>query len=412
MKRLQAYKFELMPNGEQQRKMRQFAGACRFVFNKALAWQKEQYAADPSNKFSYVKIANLLPAWKQDPASVWLTEAPSQALQQTLKNLESSFKNFFAKRADFPRFKKKGTGDSFRYPQGCKIEQGNNRLFLPKLGWLRYRNSRPIQGTVKNITISQKNGKWYASIQTECEIEQTSHPASAVVGVDMGIAQFATLSTGQAFEPAHSFKTKQAKLARYQRAMSRKVKFSKNWQKARNQVSKLHSTIAHIRKDYLHKISTAISKNHALVVLEDLQVSNMSKSAKGTLEAKGRNVKAKAGLNKSILDQGWFEFRRQLEYKQAWLGGILQTVAPQYTSQRCSCCGHTAKANRSTQAKFACLVCGHTENADINAARNILAAGLAVLACGEVVRLDPSVKQEPAEGKHSILSEPVGIPAL
>ncbi len=397
MKRLQAYKFELMPNGEQQRKMRQFAGACRFVFNKALAWQKEQYAADQSNKFSYAKIANLLPAWKQDPASVWLTEAPSQALQQTLKNLESSFKNFFAKRADFPRFKKKGMGDSFRYPQGCKIEQHNNRLFLPKLGWLRYRNSRTVLGIIKNITISQKNGKWYASIQTECEIEQTSHPASAVVGVDMGIAQFATLSTGQVFEPAHSFKTKQAKLARYQRVMSRKVKFSKNWQKAKNKVSKLHSTIANIRKDYLHKISTAISKNHALVVLEDLQVSNMSKSAKGTLEAKGRNVKAKSGLNRAILDQGWFEFRRQLEYKQAWLGGLLQTVAPQYTSQRCACCGHTAKGNRITQAKFACVACGHTENADINAARNILAAGLAVLACGEAVQSGPSTKQEPTE---------------
>lgn len=179
--------------------------------------------------------------------------------------------------------------------------------------------------------------------------------------------------------------------------MSRKVKFSKNWVKAKRKITKLHSTIANIRRDYLHKTSTAISKNHAVIVIEDLQVRNMSKSAAGTIENKGRNVKAKSGLNKSILDQGWFEFRRQLEYKQAWQGGQLIAVPPQYTSQRCACCGHTAKANRTTQSRFECMVCGHAENADVNAARNILAAGLAVLACGEAVQLDHSAKQEPTE---------------
>ena len=157
MKRLQAYKFELMPDGEQSRAMRQYAGCCRVVYNKALAWQSAQYQVDNTFKFGYTKIANLLPLWKGE--LTWLKDAPSQTLQQSLKNLESSFRNFFAKRADFPKFKKKGMSDSFRFPQGFKLEQHNNRIFLPKLGWLRYRNSREMLGFAKNITVSQKCGK-------------------------------------------------------------------------------------------------------------------------------------------------------------------------------------------------------------------------------------------------------------
>ena len=201
-------------------------------------------------------------------------------------------------------------------------------------------------------------------------------------------------------------------MAKYQRAMSRKKKFSKNWHKAKNKVSKLHAKIANIRKDYLHKTSNAISKNHAMIVIEDLKISNMSKSSKGNSDKHGRNVKAKSGLNKSILDQGWFEFRRQLEYKQSWRGGYVIAIPPQHTSQRCSCCGHISRDNRMTQAKFECVECGHSENADINAARNILAAGHAVLACGEMVQSDRSMKQEPTEGSTLSQRSPVGIPVL
>ena len=412
MKRLQAYKFELMPHGEQLRAMRGFAGACRFVYNKALAWQTEQYAADNSFKFSYTKLANLLPDWKLDPTTTWLKESPSQTLQQALKNLETSYRNFFAKRADFPKFKRRGQHDSFRFPQGFKVEQENSRLSLPKLGWIRYRNSRAILGEIKSITISQTNGKWYASIQTEHEIESPVHTATSAVGVDVGIVKFATLSKGEVFEPINSFRSKAQRLARYQRAMSRKTKFGKNWIKTKCRITRLHSTIANIRRDYLQKTSTQISKNHAMIVIEDLQVRNMSKSAAENSEKRGRNVKAKSGLNKSILDQGWFEFRRQLEYKQAWRGGWVQAVPPHYTSQRCSCCGHVSKANRVTQSQFLCVSCGHNMNADLNAARNILAAGLAVLACGEMMQSGHSMKQEPTEGKHSVLSEPVGVPVL
>jgi len=394
MIRRQAYKFQLKTNLSQARQMRRFAGACRFVFNQALALQKVKYEAG-NKKLSYADLcAELLTLKSSNP---WLGESPSQTLQQSLKDLERSYKNFFAKRADFPRFKKKGLSSSFRFPQGCKLDQANNRIFLPKLGWMHYRNSREALGEVKNVTVSHSCGHWYISVQTEREVSDVIHPSTSAIGVDMGIAQFATLSDGHVFAAVNSFKQKQKQLARYQRAFSRKVKFSQNWKRQKSKIGRLHQTIANIRKDYLHKTTTIISQNHAMIVIEDLQVKNMSKSASGNLSKPGRHVKAKSGLNRSILDQGWFEFRRQIEYKQVWRGGDVLAVPPQYTSQRCSCCGTVSKENRQSQAKFACIACGYQANADVNAAMNILAAGHAVLACGEIVQQDNSVKQELTE---------------
>lgn len=398
MKRLQAYKYELQPNGEQQRLMRRFAGSCRFVFNKGLAMQKANHEA--GEKFiGYVAMAKHLTAWRHSAETDWLSDAPVHPLQHALKDLERAYQNFFAKRADFPRFKKKGQSDSFRYPDAkqFKIDAGNSRVFLPKLGWLRYRNSRDMLGTAKNITVSSKGGKWFVSIQTERQEAEPVHPSASIVGVDVGIARFATLSDGTVFEPINSFKKQQARLARDQRAMSRKVKFSNNWKKAKAKVTKRHQKIGNVRRDYLHKTTTTISQNHAMVCIEDLQVRNMSKSAVGSVDAPGRNVKAKSGLNKSILDQGWFEFRRQLEYKQAWRGGQVVAVNPRNTSRTCPCCGHVSAQNRQTQARFACVECGFEENADLVGAINILAAGHAVLACGGAVLSGRPAKQEPAE---------------
>lgn len=396
MKRLQAFKFQLRPNGQQERDMRRFAGACRFVFNRALAFQNENHEA--GNKYiSYTKMASWLIEWKASPETQWLKDAPSQPLQQSLKDLERGYKNFFQKRAAFPRFKKRGQNDAFRYPQGVKLDQPNNRILLPKLGWIRYRNSREVIGEVKNVTVSQSCGKWYVSIQTEYEVADPVHNAESMVGLDAGITKLATLSDGTIYQPANSFKSSQCKLAMLQRQLSRKVKFSANWQKQKQKIQRHHSHIANIRRDYLHKITSEISKNHAMIVIEDLRVSNMSKSAKGTAEQHGRNVRAKSGLNRSILDQGWYEMRRQLEYKQLWHGGQVLAIPPAYTSQRCACCGHTEKANRLSQSKFVCLECGYTENADINGARNILAAGHAVLACGGMAQPGRPLKQEPTE---------------
>lgn len=376
--------------------MRRFAGACRFVFNRALARQNENHEA--GNKYiPYGKMASWLVEWKNATETQWLKDSLSQPLQQSLKDLERAYKNFFRKRAAFPRFKKRGQNDAFRYPQGVKLDQENSRIFLPKLGWMRYRNSRQVTGVVKNVTVSQSCGKWYISIQTESEVSTPVHPSASMVGLDAGVAKLATLSDGTVFEPVNSFQKNQKTLARLQRQLSRKVKFSNNWQKQKRKIQRLHSCIAKIRRDYLHKVTTTVSKNHAMIVIEDLKVSNMSKSAAGTVSQPGRNVRAKSGLNRSILDQGWYEMRRQLEYKQLWRGGQVLAVPPAYTSQRCACCGHTAKENRLSQSQFRCQVCGYTANADVNGARNILAAGHAVLACGEMVQSGRSLKQEPTE---------------
>lgn len=380
--------------------MRRFAGACRFVFNRALALQNENHEA--GNKYtSYTKMASWLIEWKSHSDTQWLKDAPSQPLQQSLKDLERGYKNFFQKRAAFPRFKKRGQNDAFRYPQGVKLDQTNNRISLPKLGWIRYRNSREVIGEVKNVTVSQSCGKWYVSIQTEFEVPEPVHKAASMVGLDAGVTKLATLSDGTVYQPVNSFKASQRKLAMLQRQLSRKVKLSASWQKQKKKIQRLHSHIANIRRDYLHKVTSEISKNHAMIVIEDLKVSNMSKSAKGTAERHGRNVRAKSGLNRSILDQGWYEMRRQLEYKQLWRGGQVLAILPAYTSQRCACCGHTAKENRQTQSKFVCQVCGYTENADINGARNILAAGHAVLACGGMVQSGRPLKQEPTEASQA-----------
>ncbi len=233
---------------------------------------------------------------------------------------------------------------------------------------------------MKNVTVSQSCGKWYVSIQTEREVEQPI-PKGGAVGIDMGVARFATLSDGTFYAPLNSFKRHETALCKAQQAMSRKIKFSNNWKKAKARIQKIHSRIGNARRDSLHTVTTTISKNHAMVCIEELQVRNMSQSASGAADAPGRNVRAKPGLNKSILDQGWFEFRRQLEYKMEWRGGWLLVVPPQNTSRTCPCCGHGSADNRRTQAQFMCVECGFEENADLVGAINVLRAGHARIAC-------------------------------
>lgn len=396
MKRLQAFKFQFKLSGTQVRELYRIAGSCRFVYNKTLALQKERYEHG-EKKLTYADSCKQLTAWRNDPTYSWLKFAPSQALQQSLKDLERAYQNFFAKRTDFPRFKHRGVRDAFRFPQGVKLDQTNSRVFLPKIGWVRYRNSRQVIGEICNVTISRSCDKWYMSIQTESEVSVIAHPATTSVGIDVGVARLATLSDGTVFKPINSFKSHQIRLTAYQRQASNKKKFSKNWKKAINKVSRIHNKISCIRKDYLHQVSHIISKNHAMICLEDLQIKNMSKSAKGTVALPGQQVRAKSGLNKAILDQGWYELRRQLEYKQSWRGGTVVLVSPRNTSRTCPCCGHIASRNRLTQARFACMQCHYENNADFVGAINILRAGHAQLACGETARLGRSMKQEPAE---------------
>ncbi|WP_242529319.1 transposase [Methylacidimicrobium sp. B4] len=387
MRRLQAFKFELRPDGRQERRMRRFAGACRFVFNEALALQKRRQEQG-GKRLGYAGLCKLLTGWRNGSplpsggVAAWLADAPVHPLQQTLKDLERAYANFFAKRADFPRFKKKGWSASFRYPdpKQIKLDQDNSRVFLPKLGWLRDRNSRGVLGEGKSVTVSLSGGRWRASIQTEREVAQPI-PRGEGVGIDMGIARFATLSDGTFYAPLKSFRRHEAALRKAQQSMSRKVKCSNHWKKARARVERIPCCIGNARRDYLHKATTTISKNHAIVFMEDLQVGNMSQSASGTVENPGRNVRAKSGLNKSILDQGWSEFRRQLEYKMEWRGGWLPVVPPRNTSRTCPCCGHVSAAHRQTQARFECVECGFEENADVVGAIHALRVGHARIAC-------------------------------
>ena len=387
--------------------MRQFGGACRFVFNKALALQQSHYAS--GGKFlSYVDTAKHLTQWRNGSETPWLKEAPVHPLQHALKDLDKAYKNFFKGLGRFPRFKRREGDASFRFPDSkqFEIDEANNRIKLPKLGWLKYRNSRALVGTPRNITISSKDGKWFAAIQTQREVDHPEPAATSAIGIDLGIANFAAFSDGSFVAPVSSFKAHEVRLARYQRRMARKVNGSANWKKAKVRVQRMHSKIASVRRDFLHKTSCAIARSHALVVVEDLAVSNMSRSAKGTVEKPGKNVNAKSGLNKAILDQGWAEFRRQLEYKLNWNGGTLLAVPAHHTSQTCPECGHVSKDNRQTQSRFACVSCGHTAHADTVGAINILERGHRLSACGEDIRHDKaamtnrasSVKQEPTEG--------------
>jgi putative transposase len=376
----QAFKYRLKTKSADKLLMGQFSGCCRFVWNKALALQKERLDAG-DRCLSYNSQALLLPSWKKEHP--FLNEAPSQTLQQVLMNLDRAIKAGFDKKQPekrFPTFKKKFIAtDSFRYPQGFRIE--GKRIFLPKLGWLNFRKSRDITGTPKNVTVSRKGANWFVSIQTEMIVAEPVHPSVSLVGIDRGIKQFVVLSDGTMYEPLNAFRTLEKKLSGEQQRLSRKIKKSNNWFKQKSRITKLHIRIADMRNDYLHKLSTDISKNHAAVVLEALKVKNMSASAKGTIELPGRKVRQKAGLNKAILDQGWGNFRLYLEYKQIRRGGMVIYVNPAYTSQTCSDCGFVHPGNRKSQSEFLCQACGLTMNADFNAAINISRAGHAQLAC-------------------------------
>ena len=396
-----AYRFRLKTNEDIEQKLTRVCGSSRFVWNKSLAMNLERLE-NKQGILWYNELAFWLRIWKRSEEYCFLKDCPSQVLQQKLMDLERAFRDAFDTSQPLkhiPVFKKKGTRDGIRFPQGYKID--NRRIFLPRIGWIGFHKSCPICGKVKNITISSKAGLWYASIQVEQMIETTKHPSDSEIGIDAGVNCFAACSDGTMVEGVNSFRRHEDALAREQRKLSREKKGSQNWKKQKRTIARLHVRIGNVRSDFLHKLSTEISKNHVKVYVEGLRIKNMSASAKGTREDPGRNVKAKSGLNKSILDQGWFAFRRQLSYKLFWKGGMLVEVDYRHTSQTCSCCGHTAKENRKSQAIFKCLVCGYEENADVNAAKNILTVGQTGMACR--ANRNSGRQQEPAENREGVL---------
>ncbi|NOR33374.1 MAG: transposase, partial [Bacteroidales bacterium] len=304
-----AYIFRLKTNNVIESKLSRFCGCSRFVWNKALAMNLERLEKGQPLLW-YNELAWWLTLWKQSDEYSFLKECPSQVLQQKLRNLERAFKDGFDRKQPMKRipvFKMKGRGDGIRFPQGFRID--NRRIFLPKIGWVCFYKSCTIQGRPKNITVSRRGGKWYTSIQVEQMIEIGKHASDSEIGIDAGIKCFAAFSDGTLVEGVNSFRKHEERLTREQRKLARKKRGSNNWKKQKREIAKLHHTIANVRSDFLHKLSTGISENQAKVYVEGLQIKNMSASARGTVEEPSRNVKAKSGLNKSILDQGWYEFK-------------------------------------------------------------------------------------------------------
>ena len=379
MKIKKAFKFKLKTNKELERKLVLFAGHCRFVWN--YFWKLNQYRLNNGYwVMKYNEMDFFSKVLKKSDEYGFLAEAPAHLLQQKLKDLDKAYSDAFDKKQKnkrLPTKRKRQLHNSFRFPDAKQFCIENRRIKLPKLGWIGFHKSRNIEGTPKNITVSYKSGSWYMSVQTEIELDVQQAPESSI-GLDVGVSKFVTYSTLEYdgfFKPINSYRSYETRLTKEQRKLSRKTKFSNNWKKQNLKIQKLHSKIANTRKDYLHNISNEISKNHAKIYIEDLQIRNMSKSSKGNIEKPGKMVKQKAGLNKSILDQSWYEFRRQLEYKSSWHGGKVIAIDPKYTSQTCSDCGFKSKENRETQSKFVCKNCGFELNADGNASRNILAVG-------------------------------------
>ena len=376
IKRNRSFKYRLKPTSAQEEQFRQFAGCARFVYNWGLARWNELYQL--GHKPTVFGLSNELVLLKKNENHCWLNDCSGQVLQQALANLGTAFQRFFKKESQYPQFKKKGIKDSFRIPQYFEVLE--KHLKLPKIGLVKYIKDRPIEGVPKSITISFRAGHWYASVLCEVDAINCYNESGLSIGVDVGIAKLATTYNGfvaRIYEHNPNLKPAYEKLKTLQRKMSRKIKGSRNRHKVRLKVTRQHKRISDIRSDTLHKLSTYLCKNHAAIVMEDLKITNMSKSAKGTLAQPGRCVAQKRGLNRSILQQGWGELLSQIAYKSVWYGSMLIIVDAKYTSQTCPCCGFVAKHNRLTQSQFKCLDCEYGNNADIVGAMNIRNKSLA-----------------------------------
>ena len=374
---LKTVKVRLYPTKAQQKAITSQFGACRYIYNRSLALRKfvfNRYGKTLSANDLIKRIAVLK---KRYP---WLKNADSQALQQSVRHMDEAYKHFFrrVKKGEtpgFPRFKSKHSSrQSYQYPQRVKIN--GHRVYLPKVGWVKAKGLRPdFTGKIKTVTVSMEAYQYYAAILIDDGIEtiEATHNGRTI-GLDMGVTAIVADSEGNLVKPI-DFKRELVKLRKLHKQLSRKQKGSANRHKAKMRLAKQNLRIANMRKDFLHKLSARYSENQ-VVVVEDLKVKNMTKSARGTKKKPGRNVRAKSGLNRYILQNGWGMFFKMLDYKTARRGGRLVKVPPEYTSQMCNVCGHISKKNRKSQSLFKCEACGHTDNADINAAKNIRDRGM------------------------------------
>lgn len=343
--------------------MRKTIGACRFVYNNALALKSDAYKADKT-RISYIQTSAALTDLKRK--TEWLNEISSVALQQSLRNLDVAFSRFFKKKSRYPKFKKRKNGGSARFVKtGFRVKGESLHIGRIK-GAIKTVWSRSLPSEPSSCTISQNpSGQWFVSFLCEAEIE-TYSKTDKRIGIDLGIESFATFSDGAKVSQPKSIRALRKKLSRASRNHSRKKIGSRNNNKARLKVSRVHQRIVNIRTDFLHKLSSSIIRENQTIAIEDLGVSNMIRNRK---------------LSRCISEQGWRDFRGMLEYKANWYGRELVVVDRFFPSSKtCSCCGKQAELTLKDRV-WSCA-CGATHDRDVNAAKNILAAGMAVSACG------------------------------
>ena len=348
------FKYRIYPNRAQQRQLAIQFGHCRFVYNRYRAIREATYR-ETGRGMSYHECALDLARLKKDPDYAWLKEADSQALQQSLRDLDTAYQNFFKGGSQYPRFKSKYGKQSYRYPQRFKL--AGNRIYCPKVGWVKIVLHRPLQGKMKSCTVSKtKSGRYFVSIL--CEYESEPDSACGAVGIDLGLTHFLSLSTGEKIDnPRHLGKHERLLRIR-QRRLSRKQQGSGNRNKARQRVAVQHERVANQRRDFHHQVSRALVNTYGTIALETLHVKGMM---------------ANHRLAKAIADAGWSQFVTFVGYKQQWAGGALVQANRWFPSSKtCSVCGGIDHSLRLSQRRWQCVGCGTEHDRDINAAQNLL----------------------------------------